>query len=470
MSFNYKVLIPVATALCVTTGLTQAASPNYKALLEAGKITPMGAIRAGNEAGTIPAWQCDEDGTAPSIDVAPSEVDSNVYPAMENPFAKEEPRFVITAENYKKYADKLTPGIEKLFESYPNAFRMPVYETHRTACFSELVYEQAKINARKAKLVHDGNGLSNAFMTKPFPIPQTGLQAIWNNMVFNSPWRENSYFDNIAVFASGAREHARVHSDVYTRYNDPHLTRDEFWQEDGTPLQLFLQWTLLPERSRGKLTMGIQYMHKARHAASVWQYLPGTRRVRRAPYFGYDTPQGAGGLRGIDEQRLFNGAPNRFNWKLVGRTQIFVPYNAYLMDSDVGYGQLLGDKVINPSYTRWELHRVWKVVATLKEGANHWYSKRVLYIDEDSGHALLADNYDRQGALWRTSMQNYVWTPLSPHALFARVAVFYDFNANAYNVQRLINERPKGQLPRINASVPKDGRFTPATLRKQGYR
>lgn len=470
MDFRYVQCVVMAAMLFAGVGVAYADGANYATRLEAGEITPMGAMRAGNEAGTIPVWQCDADGTPPRIDVAPAAVDSVVYPAMDNPFAGERPRLVITADNYKQYADKLTAGTEKLIEQYPNSFRVPVYSTHRTACFSELVYEQTAINAKRAKLVHDGNGLSNAFMGVPFPIPKTGLEAIWNNMVFMSPYRENSYFDNITVFADGAREQGRLHTDVYTRYNDPSLTRDEFWQEGKTALQKFLQWAIKPARTRGTLTLGLQYMHKARNSSNVWQYFPGTRRVRRAPYYGYDTPTGAGGLRGVDDFRLFNGPPNRFNWRLVGKMAMFVPYNAYLMDADIQYSQLLGAKVLNPAYTRWELHRVWKVVATLKEGADHWYSKRVLYIDEDSGHALLADNYDRQGTLWRTGQQNYVWTPLSPHAMLARAAVFYDFNANAYNVQRLINERPQGQLPRINAGHPEDGYFTPSTLRRQGLR
>lgn len=469
MTIRHAGFVSVVAALAFV-GVAHAAGSSYAARLKAGEITPMGAIRAGNAAGTIPAWHCDADGTPPLIDVAPSGVDTNIYPAMENPFAEEEPRLVITADNYKQYADKLTPGTEKLFEQYPNAFRMPVYPTHRTGCFSDLVYKQTAINAKRAELVHNGNGLSHAFMGLPFPIPKTGLQAIWNNMVFMSPYRANSYFDSITVFAAGVRERSRVHTDVYTRYNDPHLTRDAFWQDGKTALQKFLSWKLWPPRKRGTITVGIQYMHKARHPAAVWQYFPGTRRVRRAPYYGYDTPQGPGGLRGIDEQRLFNGPPNRFNWRLAGKMEIFVPYNAYIMDSDISYQELLGNKVLNPAYTRWELHRVWKVVATLKEGAQHWYSKRVLYIDEDTGHALLADNYDHQGTLWRTSMQNYVWSPLSPHAMLARVAVYYDFNARAYNVLRLINELPRAKHPRINGPVPDPGYFTPATLRMQGFR
>lgn len=456
--------------LLVGSTVVHAAGSDYTTRLEAGEITPLGAKRAGNESGTIPSWQCEDDGTPPHIDVGPADVDGNTYPAMDNPFADEQPRFVITADNYQQYSDKLTPGTRKLFEQYPDSFRMPVYPSHRTACFSELVHEQTVRNAKRAKLVNGGKGLSNAFMGPPFPLPETGLQAVWNNLVFLTPYREEAYFDNIAVFGSDSREVARVHSDVYTPYNNPDLERESFWQSGKAPLQKFLQWTILPERKRGALTLGIQYMHKVRNTADVWQYLPGTRRVRRAPYFGYDTPQGAGGLRGIDEQRLFNGPPDRFDWALAGKKTIFVPYNAYRMDADIGYDQLLGDQVINPDYTRWEPHRVWKVVATRKKGAEHWYGKRVLYIDEDSGHALLADNYDRQGTLWRTSLQNYVWTPLAPHTLLARAAVFHDFEARAYNVQRLINERPTGEHPRINFGAPQDGHFTPATLRSQGLR
>lgn len=465
--------IAAAAMLSLAGCLTATAATDYTDRLEAGEITPLGAKRAGNAAGTIPAWECDVDGTAPGIDVAPADVDSHRYPAIANPFADEEPRFTITAANHREYADKLTPGTRKLFEQYPDAFAMPVYPTHRTACFSETLYRQAALNAEQAELVDGGGGVANAFMAPPFPLPENGLQAVWNNMLSANPWREYAHYTGLAVYVGGSRSLEETEYEIFSYYNDPRMDREEYLagDADGKHLQAgFMLRTVKPERSQGTINMGRDYLRKTEFRRESWQYLPGTRRVRRYPYFGYDTPQGAGGLRGVDEDRLFNGAPDRFDWKLRGTKEILVPYNAYVMDSDVSYDELLGDRVVNPDYTRWELHRVRVVEGTLKDGARHWYSKRVLYLDEDTGFALLADNYDHHGNLWRTSQQNYVRTPVLEDAMLGRVAVFYDFEAGAYTAQRLINENQVGQNPRLNFERLPEEYFTPGNLRDLGHR
>ena len=172
----------------------------------------------------------------------------------------------------------------------------------------------------------------------------------------------------------------------------------------------------------------------------TWFYSPGTRRVRQAPEFGFDTPQGAGGFRTVDDDRLFNGSPARYDWKLVGKKEIYVPYNAFRQnDPAVSYDTLLTPNTLNPDYQRYELHRVWVLEATVKSGYRHAYARRTFYIDEDSWHALWVDNYDGRGNLWRASMVNYFWAP-EIGGFQAGVAVYHDLTAGAYFADRLVNQ------------------------------
>ncbi|MFH7495452.1 DUF1329 domain-containing protein, partial [Pseudomonas syringae pv. tagetis] len=70
----------------------------------------------------------------------------------------------------------------------------------------------------------------------------------------------------------------------------------------------------------------------------------------------------------------------------------------------ISYRKLLQVGHLNPAYTRHELHRFWVVEGTLKPTARHVYSRRNLYLDEDSWQAAIVDKYDGSGQLWRLSM------------------------------------------------------------------
>lgn len=466
--------IIIGLALSVSSAAFASDYQQYIQKLNSGQITPLGSVRAGNAEGTIPKWKCSENGVPADIDIHLHHFkDKKIYPAMKPfPFQDEQPRLVITADNYKQYKDKLTPGTIKLLKSYPNEFRVPVYPTHRTACYSQKVYEQTKLNAKHANMVNNGMGVVNAYFGLVFPMANSGLELAWNNKLMPNPFYEELYNVSIAVFPNN-REKAVNHQIIMSYYTDPTIGRHKYTSgiaagglviKSGTLNQII--W---PPRNRGSANISRSYLLQKKHVRQTWQYLPGTRRVRRYPYFGYDTPTGAGGLRGVDDARIWNGSTDRFNVKYVGTKEMFVPYNAYGWDVPSSYDTVLGNSVVNPSVTRWELHRVDIVVATLKPGARHWYQKRVFYADPDSGHFLMSDSYDHQGELWRTAQQVYVWTPLIP-GLLARAAVYYDFKANAYVVQGLVNELPKERLPRIDSKHLAPGFFMPSTLRMRSFR
>jgi hypothetical protein len=165
---------------------------------------------------------------------------------------------------------------------------------------------------------------------------------------------------------------------------------------------------------------------------------------------------------------MFNGSPDRYDWKLVGKREIYIPYNNYRVSSpDVTYRQLLQPGHLNPAYTRHELHRVWVVEGRLKSTARHVYSRRTLYLDEDSWQVAVADQYDGRGELWRVSMaylKNYYELP----AIWSALDVFHDLQARRYHVQNLDNEEPN--TLDFAQPVPDVSEFTPAALRRRGTR
>lgn len=441
----------------------------YMSKLEAGKITPMGSKRAGGANGIIPAWNCKGNGIPPHISVDPSVKEATSFPAFKQfPFMNEEPRFVITIDNYKKYKDKLTPGTIKLLKSYPEEFKIRVFPTHRTGCNPTEYTEAVALNAKYGRLVDNGNGATGVKLSKPFPLPNNALEAVKNNAFPPNPFYEEGNYVGVAIFPE-RREFKLSHKIQRNYYNDPTISREEYYSWDKQVFSVFVLKTLQPERARGTTQLGFSYIRPTKWLRTTWQYQPGTRRVRRFPYFGFDTPQGAGGLRGVDEQRVYNGSPEKFNWKIKGIKPMIVRYNAYGVYNADTYQELLGNHVVNPKYMRWELHRVRVVEATLKEGEQHWYQRRVFYQDMDTGHFLMSDSYDHQGVLWRTNMQNYVWTP-TMNMQFSSINAFYDFIANAYTAQRLIQEVPEAKKPVLNTKHIPRSEYGPAKLRRMSIR
>ncbi|MCB1615369.1 MAG: DUF1329 domain-containing protein [Pseudomonadales bacterium] len=195
--------------------------------------------------------------------------------------------------------------------------------------------------------------------------------------------------------------------------------------------------------------------------------MPGTRRVRRAPTIAYDFPDGPGGLRTVDDALVFIGATDRFSWKMEPQRELFIPYNNYDIDSpSLSYEKdILTRHHPNPEHMRYELHRVWVVLATLKEGKRHIYGKRRLYLDEDSWAAHMGDNYDGQGSLWRVTMRTFVNLFDMP-GMGPRLEIYHDLQKDAYLINNLINE--EGGALEILDQPRNVAYYTPANLRKLG--
>ncbi|MDT4839693.1 hypothetical protein FQZ97_734890 [compost metagenome] len=190
--------------------------------------------------------------------------------------------------------------------------------------------------------------------------------------------------------------------------------------------------------------------------------------MRRAPQVAYDGPgTAADGMRTADNGDMYNGAPDRYDWKLVGKREIYIPYNNYrLWSPKLKYADIIQPGHIKQDLTRYELHRVWEVVGTLKPGERHIYAKRHMYFDEDTWTLVEVDHYDGRGQLWRVGEGHQVLNYQAGVSSYAAISL-YDLVAGRYLVMNLINEAKRGITYDLQFSL---NDFTPAALRNAGIR
>jgi hypothetical protein len=444
----------VTMALSTVSGTALAAVSATEAARLGQDLTPMGAEKAGNSEGTIPAW------TGGGIDKVPAGyVPGGHHP---DPFADESPLFEITAANVDQHADKLSVGQRAMFDKYPDTFKMKVFPTHRTFQVPQWVYDRTLACAESASLTDTGNGVTGAHACYPFPIPQNGLEVLWNHALrYQGVYRVDA-IDSAAPDARG-------------RYVLDKLTRHTYWpywdlEKEGTDqLSMFIPRQLAPARVAGDTFLLLDYLDASAKPRQAWRYFAGQRRVRRAPVFAFDTPiPPAQGLRTVDTYDMYFGSPEKYNWKLKGKKEMYVGYNAYAL----GAGGVKNDDIIavghiNPELPRYELHRVWVIEATLKDGERHIYPRRDLYVDEDSWQVLVHDMYDDKGQLWRTAHRYaklYWEVPLMAESN----EVHHDLISRRYNVVTMMGENP-GPYD-FTQSPPGESFFTPANVRKMGVR
>ena len=449
-------MIRFAAALALACALAHPAAAEISAdeVARLGRdLTPLGGERAGNAEGTIPEW-------TGGITQPPAGYEVGQH--HPDPHAADRPLFVIDAANLDRHRDKLSVGHQRMLETYPT-FRLPVYPTRRSASVPQRIYDATRRVAATAKLVDDGNGVGGAVAGIPFPIPKNGLEVIWNHLLRYRGETVTCTLGQAAVTRGGAYTMVKYAIDINLRYSLPDMTPERL----GNTMVLFKQRVVAPARLAGDLLLVHETMNQAREPRHAWTYNPGQRRVRRAPNVAYDNPgTTSDGLRTADQFDMFNGAVDRYDWRLVGKREMYVPYNAYKLHSDrLAFTDILKPLHVNPEHLRYELHRVWVVEAALKEGARHIYKRRTLYVDEDSWQILLADIYDNRDQLWRVSeghVINFYEKPL----VWPTLEVHSDLQAGRYLALGLDNE-----FPICTFDVEYSSRdFTPASLRRAGRR
>jgi hypothetical protein len=340
---------------------------------------------------------------------------------------------------------------------------MNVYPTRRSASYPEHVYQATIANATKGQLVNNGNGIDNASVGVPFPIPQNGLEAIWNHITRYRGEAAQRWLNQAAVTANGKYTLVKLVDEFDFLYAKKGAKIEDL----KNILLYFKQEVKAPARLAGGVLLVHETFNQVKEPRHAWVYNPGQRRVRRAPHIAYDAPGTASdGLRTSDDFDMFNGAPNKYNWKLVGKKEMYVPYNAYKIHSGkLDYTDVLQKSHINPDLARYELHRVWVVEANLKEGERHIYGKRVFYIDEDTWQIVAADKYDNRGQIWRVAeglLINYYEVPVP----WTTLEIQYDLQSNRYLVLGLNNKEKMIDF-RIKRSK---SNYTPSSLRRSGRR
>lgn len=418
-------------------------------------LTPLGAEMAGNADGTIPAWTGGLPKNAGTVDARGF---------LQDPFASEKPLFVITAENVEQYKDKLTPGQLAMFKRYPQSYRMPVYPTHRSATVPDSVIEATKRNATNTVMVQNGNGLANFDTANPFPIPQNGLEVIWNHITRYRGGSAKRFVTQATPQANGS------YSLVYfvDEFTFRGALADVDKSKESNVLFYFKQRVTAPSRLAGNVLLVHETLDQVKEPRLSWLYNAGQRRVRRAPQVSYDGPgTAADGLRTTDNFDMYNGAPDRYEWKLNGKKEIYIPYNTYKLDSpDLKYADVVKAGHINQDLSRYELHRVWHVTATLKQGERHIYAKRDFFIDEDTWQASAIDHYDGRGTLWRVAEAHnqYYYNHQVP---WYTVETLYDLLSGRYLALGMKNEEKQAYEFGFPA---KESDYTPAALRQAGVR
>ncbi len=452
---NRKAVVTLTLAIALL-----AAFPGARAELSAEQIarlgadlTPFGGERAGNADGSIPAW---EGGI--------TEPPAGYEPGMHHPDPYPDDRvlFTIDASNMQLYQDRLTAGQKALMDAYAS-FRMNVYPTRRSASAPQRIYDATRKVAATAQLSDGGNGVTGAIIGLPFPIPENGQQAIWNHLLRYRGETAARWIGQAMPTRSGDYTLVRFEDEFDLRY----VHRDMTEAALNNILLLFRQKVVAPARLAGGILLVQETLDQVKENRRAWVYNKGQRRVRRAPNVAYDNPGTASdGLRTNDQFDMFNGALDRYDWKLVGKREMYVPYNAYKLHSDkLEYKDILTPLHINPEYPRYELHRVWVVDATLKPGMRHIYKRRTFYIDEDSWQILAVDIYDNRDQLWRVS-QGHVINYYEVPTIWTTLEVTTDLQAGRYIALGLDNESRIYDFS-IERSFED---FTPAALRREGRR
>jgi len=418
------------------------------------ELTPIGALRAGSPEGTIPAWSGGLTSPPEGYQAGDTHLD---------PFGAETPVMVIDAGNAAAFQTELSPGHQSMLRNYPNTYALTIYPSHRTAAYPERIYEMTARNGATGTLTAAGEGVMGVAEGFPFPFPDNAREIIWNHKLRFRGTGGQRALDLAAVTAGGDFQPVRLTIETLSLYHQTGATLES----TENRLLYLLQTIDSPARLAGTLLLVHESLNQAAQPRSAWTYNPSQRRVIRAPNVAYDNPANAAdGLVVSDMADMFNGAMDRFDWVTIGKKEMYVPYNSYKAhQADVTPDDLVRPGHLNPEYFRYELHRVWVVEATLKDGMRHINSKRTYYLDEDSYQPLLIDHYDNRDQLWRFSEAHCInyydmptfWTTFETH---------YDLQSGRYVAQGFDNQDP---VNTFNVALP-ESQFTPQALRKRGRR
>lgn len=400
-----------------------AATPNEAKRL-GSTLTLIGAEKSGNADKSIPEYT-----GGMTTFPAGFQKDPNAHP---NAFSGEKPLFSITSKNLTQHEGKLTAATKELLTKY-TSYRLDVYPTHRTAALPAFVQENTVKNAATAKTNNEGLGIEGALPGIPFPIPHTGNEAMWNHLLSYRGQAIKTKYDAITVDSAGKATLVTT-GELAMEYPIYDAKRTTPITDSDVYFKLRVNY-VEPARRSGEAQLLIDAVNPIANPRKAWQYLPGQRRVKLAPELAYDTPNpGASGQGTFDDIFIFMGAMDRYDFKLVGKKEMYIPYNTFKISYMQKSDNVLLPNHRNPDFERWELHRVWIVEATLKPGKRHIYPRRVFYLDEDTWLAVASDEYDARGQLFRAGFSD-VCPNFEVGSVMTMGSLMYDFIVGSYNMQ-----------------------------------
>ncbi|WP_341917050.1 DUF1329 domain-containing protein [Hydrocarboniphaga effusa] len=427
-----------------------AAAPVAAATRSSGALTPVGAQREGNAAGTIPAWT--------------GGIQRSQWPAgfaagqrLKDVYAQDKPLFTITAANAAQYANQLSAGHRALLRR--SGYAMPVYPSRRSVAYPQAIYEASQANIGRAALTGT-DSLQGARLGVPFPKPDSGVKIMWNHRTRYRGNTMQAQSSQAVVQKDGSATWLKQMERVLYRYAN---TDDPI---DLSQRNILLYYLSAFGRSLNRLDF-VALVHETANATqngrNVWALPLDIGKLFRIPPVGYDQPfPGSEGLYFVDMVDMYNGGFDRYVWKLQGKRELYVPYNNYRIgDGRFRYARLVKPGYLNPEATRYELHRVWVIEATERGGKKHSFGKRVFYVDEDSWNVVLVENYEHDDqTLWRFQEGHLLALYDSLSANCAPV-VTYDFKDGRYFINRLTAEDAPAQF-----NVPmREQDFTPDAVR-----
>ena len=436
--------------------------------VEGTPLTPMGAIRAANSADTVPAW------TGGLKDIPAGYTTDKPYI---DPFPEDKALFTITAQNVEQYKANLAPGQIAMFKRYPDTYKMHVYPSRRTANYPDWVYDVTLKTARTATLcgercldpgtIADGGGI-------PFPIPKNGLEVVFNsNYSYQPPWRSTG--NAIVTTASGDFAINQLTFDWIKLYwaKSADKPAGSYFEKSGGAAWCAYGTYEAPPRIAGQLVVGCAFNKIL--AFDSYLYIPGQRRVRKAPEVGfYDQPaQGSDGLLPSQARdgMYMSGTEEWYNHTLVGQQELFIPYNNYaLMDPALTAGELIKPGHINPEPIRYELHRVWVVESRIKDAYRSTIPHQLTYYDEDSWQSPLATRYDQDDNIWQVQEKPLTYY-YDAQCVFGVGTVSYDLISGRYG--SLAESFPglrKSKFVWLDTKKIDYNTFTPQGLRSAGRR
>lgn len=334
------------------------------------------------------------------------------------------PLFTINAVNVGRYRENLTESHFSLLQTYSNSYFMKVYPSRRTVRWPQEVETATAENATRCSL-RNTDDLKECRLGFPFPMPANGAEVIWNHKL---RWRGDAVsrtIDQLVVKADGNFQTTRLAEDwdaLYANFKEPGTISGEL-----RDMYRYLSRTLEPPRLKGNVVLIHERAGAGTRGRSAWRMTPGTTRARREVKVCCDNPyEGSDGMQFFDQVDMFNGGLERYQWKLLGKRDVFIPYNSSKLAGAAAKPRDFVKPVhINQDFARYELHRVWVVEATLRPGQPHTLRKRRFYVDEDSWMIVAVDMLDNYDQPYQFQEGHLVFSPGSRRPEYAAEIIYH---------------------------------------------